>query len=60
MSKIWLLEVRGSRNKIENKISLFFFLCFLLCSFIFEVQKTFVALRFALPMALKTFNLVLK
>jgi hypothetical protein len=40
----------GSRNKISDKTSLFFFLSFLLCSYAFEVKRTFIALYFALPM----------
>jgi hypothetical protein len=40
----------GLEKKIETKYHFFIFLRSLLCSFAFEVQRTFVALCFALPM----------
>jgi hypothetical protein len=40
----------GLETKFKTKYHSFLFFCFLFCSFAFEVQKTFIALFFALPM----------
>jgi len=54
--------------KLERALELFFHkhlkqtiihsLCFLDCSFTFDIQKTFVVLQFASPMTQKSLNLV--
>ncbi len=41
-----------------NKLSLLFFLCFLHCSFIYDGQRTFVAVQFECLMTQKLLNLV--
>ncbi len=45
-------------QKIWSKLSLILFLCFLGCSFIFEVERTFVGLQFVCPVTPKLLNLV--
>jgi hypothetical protein len=42
---------------LKSKQSFILFLCFMYCSFIFNVQKTFVALQFVLAMTQKLFNM---
>jgi hypothetical protein len=40
-----------------SKQSFILFLCFMCCSFIFNVQQTFVALQFVLALTQKLFNM---
>ncbi len=45
-------------QKLWTKLLFIFFLCFLHCSIIFNVQRTFVAFKFVCPTTQKLFNLI--